>query len=159
MAEGFEHLVVWQKAHALALFVHRRIVPLLPREEKWDLADQIRRASKSVSSNIAEGYGRYYYRDAVRFCYMARGSLCETQNHLLNARDLNYIPIDLYTHARNLSEEAYRLLNGYISYLKQRKPGKDEPGHDLPTKPLIPVDEDCDAPPPVPDPQSLIPNP
>ena len=131
MAEGFESLVVWQKAHALKLIVHRQVVKLLPPEEKWDLADQIRRSSKSVCANIAEGYGRFYYREAIRFCYNARGSLCETQNHLIDARDLGYISEDLYKQARDLSEEVYRLLNGYISYLKKRKPGDTEPGHDV----------------------------
>jgi four helix bundle protein len=58
MAEGFESLQVWQKAHALMLLVHREVVPHLPPEEKWDLADQIRRSSKSVGANIAEGHGR-----------------------------------------------------------------------------------------------------
>jgi four helix bundle protein len=152
MSEGFESLLVWQKAHALKLLIHRRIVPLLPPEEKWDLADQIRRSSKSVTANIAEGYGRHYYRDTVRFCYMARGSLCETQNHLLDARDLKYIPIELHAEARRLSEEAYRLLNGYIGYLKKRKPGKDEPGHDINVDPPRPLDEPCDAPEPIPNP-------
>jgi four helix bundle protein len=75
VAEGFESLKVWQKAHELMLFIHRKVSPFLPQIEKWDLNDQIRRSSKSVPSNIAEGYGRYYFRDAVRFCYNARGRI------------------------------------------------------------------------------------
>ena len=53
MPEGFEQLLVWQRAHALMLFIHSRVVPLLPPEEKWDLAIQIRKSSKSVKANIA----------------------------------------------------------------------------------------------------------
>lgn len=131
MAEGFEDLLVWQKAHALMLFIHRKVVPLLPPQEKWDLADQIRRSSKSVPSNIAEGYGRFYYRDMVRFCYNARGSLNETENHLIAAKDLEYIPTQVYQQGRELATEVQRLLNGYIHYLKRQKPGKEEPGHDI----------------------------
>ncbi len=131
MAQGFQDLLVWQKAHAFMLFVHREIVPLFPPEEKWDLAIQIRRSSKSVSSNIAEGHGRHYCGDRTRFCYNSRGSLSETENHLIAARDLEYIPVDLYQRGREMSGEVQRLLNGYIDYLKREKPGKDEPGHDI----------------------------
>ncbi len=132
MPQGFEGLAVWQKAHELMLFVHREIIPCLPSEEKWDLASQIRRASKSVGANIAEGYGRFYFRDNIRFCYNARGSLTETENHLVDARDLSYIPSDVYQRGRHLASEAQRLLNGYIAFLKQKRPGDNEPGHDIP---------------------------
>ena len=108
--------------------VHKQLVPLLPPEEKWDLAKQIRTSSKSVMANIAEGYGRYYYQDNVRLCYIARGSLDEAINHLITALDLNYIPRDLYDDLRARADETRRLLNGYINYLKRRKQGEDEPG-------------------------------
>ena len=131
MGESFEGLKVWQKAHELMLLVHREAVPLLPQDEKWDLADQIRRSSKSVGANIAEGYGRFYYKDRVRFCYNARGSLSETEHHLIDAKDLNYISPALYQRGRECAAETHRLLNGYIDYLKREKPGKDEPGYDI----------------------------
>ena len=88
---SFESLDVWKKARELMLFIHREIVPKLPLEEKWDLASQIRCSSKSVGANIAEGHGRYYFGDNVRFCYNARGSLAETNHHWLDAKDLGYI--------------------------------------------------------------------
>jgi four helix bundle protein len=131
MGESFENLKVWQKAHELMWFVHREVVPLLPREEKWDLAEQIRRSSKSVGANVAEGYGRFYFKDRVRFCYNARGSLSETEHHLIDARHLEYISPALYQKGHDLAAEAQRLLNGYIDYLKREKPGKDEPGIDI----------------------------
>jgi four helix bundle protein len=131
MADGFEGLEVWQKAHALMLFVHQRIAPCLPSEEKWDLAAQIRRSSKSIGANIAEGHGRFYFQDNVRFCYNARGSLAETIQHLMVARDLKYITSAMYDEGRALADQVYRLLNGYIAYLKQRKIGEHEPGANL----------------------------
>ncbi|CAG0928971.1 hypothetical protein TFLX_01199 [Thermoflexales bacterium] len=79
----------------------------------------------------AEGYGRFYYKDRARFCYDARGSLTETENHLIDARHLEYIPTPIYQMGRDLAGEAQRLLNGYIDYLKREKPGKDEPGIDI----------------------------
>ncbi|MGZ9164195.1 MAG: four helix bundle protein, partial [Anaerolineales bacterium] len=97
MAEqSFEKLKTWQKAHELMLNVHKKLIPLLPKEEKYGLADQLRRSSKSVPANIAEGSGRFYYMDNVRFCYNARGSLDETLSHLIASRDLAYCPISLY---------------------------------------------------------------
>lgn len=113
------------------LDIHRKLIPLLPREEKHDLADQIRRSSKSVPANIVEGAGRFYYMDNVRFCYNARGSLDETLNHLIAARDLGYCPLPLYEAVRNQIEEVRRLLNGYIAWLKAKKIGQNEPGAKL----------------------------
>lgn len=132
MAEqGFESLKVWQKAHALMLDIHKELVPLLPKDEKYNLADQIRRSSKSIAANIAEGYGRYYYMDNVRFCYNARGSLDETANHLRVALDLGYCPKDLHQDLRSKIDEIRRILNGYIDWLKAQKTGEKEPGANL----------------------------
>ncbi len=128
---SFESLDVWKKARELMLFIHREIVPKLPVEEKWDLVSQIRRSSKSVGANIAEGHGRFYFLDNVRFCYNARGSLAETINHLLDAKDLGYISPKLYQEARDMADSVFRLLNGYIAYLKRRKYGADEPGANI----------------------------
>jgi four helix bundle protein len=142
MFESFEKLVVWQKAHALMLFVHHQVVLLLPPEEKWDLAAQVRRSGKSVTSNLAEGHGRYYYRDAIRFMYIARGSLSETEKHLIDAKDLAYISESTYLQGRELAGEVHRLMNGYIDYLKRQQPGKDEPGHEINPCP-VPAEQDC----------------
>lgn len=131
VAKGFEGLEVWQKARQLMIVVHKRIVPLFPSEEKWDLAHQIRSSSKSIMANIAEGYARYYYQDNVRFCYNARGSLDETINHLITARDLGYIPESLCGEVRTLADEVRRMLNGYIAYLRRRRQGENEPGSNL----------------------------
>lgn len=103
-ATSFEGLEIWQKAHELRLLIHRDIVSKLPPEEKWDLTAQIRRSSKSIGANIAEGHGRFYFGDAVRFCYNARGSLAETIHHLIVAHDLGYINLELYTNVRRLAD-------------------------------------------------------
>jgi four helix bundle protein len=126
--QGFESLKVWQKAHQLMLDIHKKLLSLLPKDEKYDLADQIRRSSKSVGANIAEGYGRFYYMDNVRFCYNARGSLDETVNHLRVSLDLEYCPTDLYQNLRSQADEIRRMLNGYIEWLKTQKIGEKEPG-------------------------------
>ncbi len=126
--QKFETLKVWQKAHAFMLDVHKRLVPILPKEERFGLTDQLRRSSKSIGANIAEGNGRFYYMDNVRFCYNARGSLDETINHLKAALDLGYCSEELYKNLRAEAEEIRRLLNGYIAWLKAQKIGDKEPG-------------------------------
>jgi four helix bundle protein len=129
--QSFETLKVWQKSHQLMLDVHHKLLPLLPKEEKYGLADQVRCSSKSVGANIAEGAGRFYFMDNVRFCYMARGSLDETLNHLLVSKDLGFCENELYGKLRAQIEEIRRLLNGYITWLKTKKIGLNEPGANL----------------------------
>jgi len=129
--QSFETLKVWQKSHVLMLDIHKRLLPQIPKEEKYVLADQIRRSSKSVPANIAEGSGRFYYMDNVRFCYHARGSLDETLNHLIVSKDLRFCSPELYQELRDQVEEIRKLLNGYISWLKTKKVGGNEPGAKL----------------------------
>jgi len=68
--KSLETLETWKKAKEFALRVYREVLPLLPVEEKWNLNQQLRRSSNSVPANIAEGYGRFYYQDNIRFCSM-----------------------------------------------------------------------------------------
>jgi len=126
--QGLKRLQVWVRAKDFALAVYKRVLPLLPAEEKWNLNQQIRRSSLSVSANIAEGYGRFYYQDNVRFCYNARGSLEETLSHLVFAFEADFIPETLYKELEQEGEEIDKMLNGYIGYLKKSKKGANEPG-------------------------------
>ena len=57
--KGLAGLTVWQKSVDLAEKIHKEVVPALPKEEKWALANQLRRSSQSIGANIAEGYGRF----------------------------------------------------------------------------------------------------
>jgi four helix bundle protein len=125
---GLETLEVWKKARELAIFVYQDVLPKLPADEKWNLNQQIRRAVASVPANIAEGHGRVYYQENVRFCYIARGSLIETYSHLVLAHDLKYIPDELFTNLKQQVETQARMINGFIAYLKRSKHGENEPG-------------------------------
>jgi four helix bundle protein len=126
--QGLETLEAWKRAKDFAVKVCKEVLPLLPAEEKWSLSQQIRRAVQSVPANIAEGHGRFYYQEAVRFCYIARGSLSETYTHITLARELGYIPEKLFTDLRQQVEDLIRIINGYIAYLKRAKIGANEPG-------------------------------
>ncbi|MBN2702707.1 MAG: four helix bundle protein [Pontiellaceae bacterium] len=91
----------------------------LPREEEFRLKDQIIRSSRSVTANIAEGFGRHHHQENIQFCRTARGSLTETLDHLIVALDERYIDEQKYFDLRALVESVLKVLNGYISYLKR----------------------------------------
>jgi len=122
--KGFEDLKAWQLAHQFMLRVHK-LSQKFPPEEKYDLFQQIRKASKSIGNNIAEGYGRYHYLDSLRFYYIARGSLNEAISELIQARDLHYIAPDEFNDAYSVGREAERALNGYIAYVQRQKAGRE----------------------------------
>jgi four helix bundle protein len=86
---GFTALEVWQNGRAFKKEIYD-LVRLFPNEEKFRLADQIKRAIRSFCSNIAAGHGRFTYKDQLHFCMQARGSLSETLNHLFDALDSGY---------------------------------------------------------------------
>jgi four helix bundle protein len=126
--QGLETLEAWKHAKDFAVKVCKEVLPLLPTEEKWSLSQQIRRSVQSVPANIAEGHGRFYYQETIRFCYVARGSLSETYTHITLARELGYISEKLFTDLRKQVEDLVRIINGYIAYLKRAKIGANEPG-------------------------------
>ncbi len=127
---SLKRLQVWVRAKDFAVKIYKSVLPILPPEEKWNLGQQLRRSSLSISANIAEGYGRFYYQDNVRFCYIARGSLEETLSHLVFAFEVDFIPEAIYKALESEGEEIDKMLNGYIAYLKKSKQGEHEPGVD-----------------------------
>ncbi len=126
---GIERLEVWRKAVDIAVGICKDILPKLPGEEKWCLANQLRRSAQSIPANIAEGVGRFYYQETVHFCYIARGSLEETYNHLMIAQRLGYIQeSEIQTYINEL-QILRKLISGYINYLKRTKRGEFETGN------------------------------
>lgn len=117
--QSFEDLEVWKKARELKIEISN-LVKTFPPEEKFRLTDQLIRSSRSVSGQVAEGHGRRTNPDKLRFCIMARGSLSETLNHLIDAYDEKYISEERLNYFRNKVGEAERLLNGYINYLEKK---------------------------------------
>jgi four helix bundle protein len=87
---SFRDLKVWQKGHILVIEIYK-ITKNFPIDERFGLTDQIRRASVSITSNLAEGFGRMGQNDKAHFYNMALGSLFEVQNQLLIAKDVQYI--------------------------------------------------------------------
>lgn len=98
-----------------------RICKMFPKEEKFLLTAQIKDLSRSVTANIAEGYGRYHFQENIQFCRQSRGSLTETLNHLITAFDEEYINEEELLTMREKYKICLKLLNGYIAYLKRQK--------------------------------------
>lgn len=132
--DGLEKLDVWRKARDFAVRIYREALPLLPVEEKWGLAQQIRRSAQSIPANIAEGYGRFYYQDNIRFCYIARGSLEETLSHLSLASKTSHLSEEVYLSLIKDGNALDQLINGYIAYLKRSRIGANEPGAPVSTR-------------------------
>ena len=96
------------------------LVKQFPDKEKYLLTNQIIRSSRSIGANIAEGFGRYHYKENSRFCLNARGSLFETLNHLIDAFDEEYIDETTLDEYRGEIMHCNKVLNGYISYLNKQ---------------------------------------
>lgn len=124
---GFEDLEFYQLALEVMAKAHE-FAKTLPPEEKFDILSQIRRSSKSVTANIAEGYGRYHYLDSLRAYSIARGELNETLAHLINARVLNYIEQKFFDELYQLIRKTEQLLNGYMAYVRRQRAGSQEFG-------------------------------
>ena len=115
-AKSFRDLIVWQKAHELALRIYKATVNF-PKEEMYGITSQIRRSSTSVSANIAEAFKKTSNRDKVRILNIAQGSLSETEYFLLLANDLSYGDMkDLM----GLADEVGKLLESYKKAIKKK---------------------------------------
>lgn len=117
---SFEDLLVWQKCKKLRKSISK-FGSTLPKNEEYRLKDQLVRASRSVTANIAEGYGRFHFQENIQDCRQARGSLYEIIDHLTCAVDENYLSEkDLLTY-KNEIINCIQLVNGYINYLRNSK--------------------------------------
>ena len=118
---GFEDLEVYNKCREFRKSISEMIKLQFPKEEKYQLTAQLLNASRSVTANIAEGFGRFHYQENIQFCRIARGSLMETLEHLITAFDEGYITNEQLDRFRWQYQNCLKLLNGYISYLKKAK--------------------------------------
>lgn len=113
MYEEISKLEVFKKSHELTIQIYQT-TKSFPREEVYSLTSQLRRATTSIPSNIAEGRARGSNADYKRFLIIARGSLEETRYQLLLSKDLQYITINQYQELENKVEEISKMLNSLI---------------------------------------------
>ena len=155
MAEqGFENLEFYQDSLKFVKAAYR-FASELPDCERYNLADQLRRAACSVTLNIAEGYGRYHYLERLRFMYIARGSLAETYSAFLIAKTVGYCSDEQIQWIGALRERIEKQLNGYCRFIRSQQQGGSVYG----TKYIAEENELYDLSQlPAPDPQSPVPN-
>ncbi len=115
--DSFEDLECWKTCTELRRYIID-IVKKFPTEEKYELTSQMRRSSRSTTHNIAEGYGRFHFKENVRFCRMSKGSLMELQDQFITSLDEKYITQEEYDFAKKLISKSVKILNGYIKYLR-----------------------------------------
>ena len=113
---SFEDLECWKKGRDLRREISK-LIKTLPNFEKFELVSQMRRASRSVTHNISEGYGRFHFRENAQFCRIARGSLHEIIDQLITANDDEYINDERFLKLKSMTVECITILNGYIKYL------------------------------------------
>lgn len=120
MLKTFEELDVYKKCREFRQEI-ANLAKTLPQTENHKLQSQLVRSSRAITSNIAEGFGRFHHLENIQFCRQARGSLMETLEHLIIAMDEGYITNETLDHFRDAHADCMRILNAYISYLKKTK--------------------------------------
>jgi four helix bundle protein len=121
--ETFEDLEVWKWCAGIRRDI-AELVKSFPVEERFRLSDQMLRASRSATANIAEAFGRFHYQESVQFCRQARGSLYELIDHLHVAKEEGHLPEESFEKHRKNILTAVRLMNGFIRYLSGRNLAK-----------------------------------
>jgi four helix bundle protein len=117
---GYKDLECYIQARLLRIFVSE-LVKKFPSHEKFLLTQQIVDSSRSVTRNIAEGYGRFTFTDTRSFFIISRGSVTETMDHLTTAHDENYITEEELREVEEKCELVFKLINGYVAYLDKSK--------------------------------------
>ena len=116
--KDYKEFISWQKAMLLAMEIYK-LTEMLPREERFGLSDQLRRACVSVPSNIAEGYGRESKNEYVRFLKISRGSLYEIETQLYLCISIGYLMKSQTAVAFALCTEISKMLTATIRTIQQ----------------------------------------
>ena len=115
---AFEDLLVWQKAIDFAEVVIKTIDEFDTPRKHYRIIEQLESAAISVSSNIAEGKGRFSKKEFIHYLYISRGSLFETVSLLILIRRLDWISADKLVELKLLGEEIAKMLNSLIKSVK-----------------------------------------
>ncbi len=119
IGKGFEDLKLYQEARRFRQRIYK-LSRLLPNDEKYNLISQMRRASLSVTNNIAEGHGSRSYRHNISYLYRSRGSINELLDDISACEDEGYFKKEHLDDLRKQAVSVAKLINGYIAYLRRR---------------------------------------
>ncbi len=115
--KSFTDLDVWKEGHKLVLMIYKA-TKNFPKDEIFGLISQMRRCAVSITSNIAEGFGRNTFKEKIQFYFISRGSIIELQNQLLVAKDVGYLPKDDFAEIAEQTIKVHKILNGLIKSSK-----------------------------------------
>jgi len=118
--ESFTDLNAWKEGHKLVLMIYE-ITEIFPDKEKFGLTSQMQRCAVSITSNIAEGFGRKGKKEKIQFYYISLGSVTELQNQLLIARDVGYLNGKEFKKIADQTVTVQKITNGLIRSIKNRK--------------------------------------
>jgi len=116
---NFEDLEAWQHAIDLAVLIYT-LTKQFPKDELFSLTNQMRRASSSISANLAEGYGRHGYKEKLQFYKIANGSLLEVKSFCYLAQKLNYLSINEFNDIMPRFISTQRLINVLIRSIREK---------------------------------------
>lgn len=102
--QDYKELLVWQKSHVFVLSVYKSLLTF-PNDEAFNLISQLKRASTSIPTNIAEGTGRFTQKDFASYLQIALGSSHEVEYLMLLSKDLGFLNLELYNiHSQHINE-------------------------------------------------------
>ena len=116
--QSFTDLVAWQEGHKLVIAIYRA-TEVFPKAEVFGLTNQMRRCVISITSNVAEGFGRQSYKEKVQFYSLAKGSNLELQNQMFAARDIGFLKSNQFQALAEQSLVVGKLLTGLIKKSKE----------------------------------------
>ena len=115
--QSYKELIVWQKSVILVKEVYIA-TEKFPKSEMYGLTSQLRRATISIPSNIAEGYGRRSKKEFGHFCSVAYGSALEVETQIIICKELNFLGHEEFSALEELIEEILKMLNSLIAKIK-----------------------------------------
>lgn len=117
--KNFTDLETWKEAHRLVIEIYK-ITADFPKSELFGIVDQMRRCAVSITSNIAEGFGRFSIKEKLQFFRISEGSLTELQNQLIISKDVGFITVEKFNYLFEQSMAVLRMINGLIRSTKNR---------------------------------------
>ena len=123
---SFEDLECWKLGREVRIAISM-LTKKFPKEETYGLAQHLKKTSRSITNNIAEGYGRFHFQENIQFCRISRGSAYEAEDQLIEAKDEKYITESEFKEIRILINHFLKVLNGYINYLIRANSSKESP--------------------------------
>lgn len=114
-SDDYKNLIVWQNSINLCVLIYE-ILEKFPEIEKYSLSHQMRRAAVSIPSNIAEGIGRSYEKDTLKFLYISKGSLFELETQIIICQKVKYLNEEIVSQLLLKIDEIKKMLNNLIKY-------------------------------------------